>query len=250
MEVASAQQQILTTTHGMEEILGGSRNLPPAPDKKPRPPPPEQALKCPRCDSANTKFCYYNNYSLTQPRYFCKGCRRYWTKGGTLRNVPVGGGCRKTKRSSSSSPSSATSPSNSASSSRRSHDPQSIISAATMQLPPMPSFSYDPFLLGNPNPNPNPNPGSFHGGFLDIMRSGIYENKLPFYFGYGGDGAEADRRTTTNTTSDLDSGAAIINGDGSFPMDQLAERDYWNGMGSSSSSSPPPPWQIINSSLI
>eukprot|EP01018_Ginkgo_biloba_P009874 Gb_28499 [translate_table: standard] len=58
----------------------------------------EQAQKCPRCESTNTKFCYYNNYSLTQPRYFCKSCRRYWTKGGTLRNVPVGGGCRKNKR--------------------------------------------------------------------------------------------------------------------------------------------------------
>ncbi|XP_031481743.1 dof zinc finger protein DOF1.1-like [Nymphaea colorata] len=55
----------------------------------------EQPQKCPRCDSLNTKFCYYNNYSLSQPRYFCKTCRRYWTKGGTLRNVPVGGGCRK-----------------------------------------------------------------------------------------------------------------------------------------------------------
>lgn len=59
-----------------------------------------QALKCPRCDSLNTKFCYYNNYNLSQPRHFCKSCRRYWTKGGVLRNVPVGGGCRKTKRSS------------------------------------------------------------------------------------------------------------------------------------------------------
>ncbi|CAL5401768.1 unnamed protein product [Camellia sinensis] len=58
----------------------------------------DQALKCPRCDSTHTKFCYYNNYSLTQPRYFCKTCRRYWTKGGTLRNVPVGGGCRKNKK--------------------------------------------------------------------------------------------------------------------------------------------------------
>ncbi|KAK4779491.1 hypothetical protein SAY87_015597 [Trapa incisa] len=69
--------------------------------KKPRPQ-HEQSLECPRCKSTNTKFCYYNNYSLLQPRYFCKSCRRYWTKGGTLRNVPVGGGCRKTKRSSSS----------------------------------------------------------------------------------------------------------------------------------------------------
>lgn len=59
----------------------------------------DQALKCPRCDSPNTKFCYYNNYNLTQPRHFCKTCRRYWTKGGALRNVPIGGGCRKNKRS-------------------------------------------------------------------------------------------------------------------------------------------------------
>lgn len=59
-------------------------------------------LKCPRCDSTNTKFCYYNNYSLSQPRYFCKACRRYWTHGGSLRNIPIGGGCRKNKRSSSS----------------------------------------------------------------------------------------------------------------------------------------------------
>ncbi|KZV21909.1 hypothetical protein F511_05599 [Dorcoceras hygrometricum] len=61
----------------------------------------EQALNCPRCHSTNTKFCYYNNYSLTQPRYFCKSCRRYWTEGGTLRNVPVGGGSRKNKKSNS-----------------------------------------------------------------------------------------------------------------------------------------------------
>uniref|UniRef100_A0A0D9VJE8 Dof zinc finger protein n=1 Tax=Leersia perrieri TaxID=77586 RepID=A0A0D9VJE8_9ORYZ len=62
----------------------------------------EKALNCPRCNSTNTKFCYYNNYSLQQPRYFCKTCRRYWTEGGSLRNVPVGGGSRKNKRSSSS----------------------------------------------------------------------------------------------------------------------------------------------------
>ncbi|RDX63011.1 Dof zinc finger protein DOF3.6, partial [Mucuna pruriens] len=67
----------------------------------------EGALKCPRCESTNTKFCYFNNYSLSQPRHFCKTCRRYWTRGGALRNVPVGGGCRrnkKNKRSRSKSP--------------------------------------------------------------------------------------------------------------------------------------------------
>ncbi|XP_041000521.1 dof zinc finger protein DOF3.6-like [Juglans microcarpa x Juglans regia] len=62
-------------------------------------PQPEAALKCPRCESTNTKFCYFNNYSLSQPRHFCKTCRRYWTRGGALRSVPVGGGCRRNKRS-------------------------------------------------------------------------------------------------------------------------------------------------------
>ncbi|PSS18049.1 Dof zinc finger protein like [Actinidia chinensis var. chinensis] len=63
--------------------------------------PEHEHLKCPRCDSTNTKFCYYNNYNLSQPRHYCKNCRRYWTKGGALRNIPVGGGSRKnTKRSS------------------------------------------------------------------------------------------------------------------------------------------------------
>ncbi|TVU44378.1 hypothetical protein EJB05_03815 [Eragrostis curvula] len=65
-------------------------------------PQPEPGLKCPRCESTNTKFCYFNNYSLSQPRHFCKTCRRYWTRGGALRNVPVGGGCRRNKRSKSS----------------------------------------------------------------------------------------------------------------------------------------------------
>ncbi|GFZ11002.1 DNA binding with one finger 2.4 [Actinidia rufa] len=62
-------------------------------------PMPEAALKCPRCESTNTKFCYFNNYSLAQPRHFCKTCRRYWTRGGALRSVPVGGGCRRNKKS-------------------------------------------------------------------------------------------------------------------------------------------------------
>nr|XP_043614717.1 dof zinc finger protein DOF1.6-like [Erigeron canadensis] len=57
--------------------------------------PEHEHLNCPRCDSSNTKFCYYNNYNLLQPRHYCKNCRRYWTKGGTLRKIPVGGGTRK-----------------------------------------------------------------------------------------------------------------------------------------------------------
>ncbi len=45
------------------------------------------------------QFCYYNNYNIKQPRYFCKACQRYWTAGGILRNVPIGAGRRKSKSS-------------------------------------------------------------------------------------------------------------------------------------------------------
>lgn len=58
---------------------------------------PDKILPCPRCNSMDTKFCYYNNYNVNQPRYFCKNCQRYWTSGGTMRNVPVGAGRRKSK---------------------------------------------------------------------------------------------------------------------------------------------------------
>ncbi|XP_078446624.1 cyclic dof factor 1-like [Wolffia australiana] len=58
---------------------------------------PDKILPCPRCHSSNTKFCYYNNYNVNQPRHFCKNCQRYWTAGGTMRNVPVGAGRRKNK---------------------------------------------------------------------------------------------------------------------------------------------------------
>lgn len=57
----------------------------------------DKLLRCPRCDSSGTKFCYYNNYNVNQPRHFCKDCQRYWTVGGTMRNVPVGAGRRKNK---------------------------------------------------------------------------------------------------------------------------------------------------------
>ncbi|MCO5563286.1 hypothetical protein L7F22_016925 [Adiantum nelumboides] len=58
---------------------------------------PEKLVPCPRCHSLNTKFCYFNNYNLKQPRHFCRECQRYWTAGGSLRNVPIGAGRRKHK---------------------------------------------------------------------------------------------------------------------------------------------------------
>ncbi|XP_047943329.1 cyclic dof factor 1-like [Salvia hispanica] len=62
---------------------------------------PDKILPCPRCNSMDTKFCYYNNYNVKQPRHFCKSCQRYWTAGGTMRNVAVGAGRRKNKNSAS-----------------------------------------------------------------------------------------------------------------------------------------------------
>ncbi|KAK9082468.1 hypothetical protein Syun_031392 [Stephania yunnanensis] len=107
MNTAHQWPQEIGLVKPMEEMISNNtscstRSIGTTGERKLRPQ-KEHALNCPRCNSANTKFCYYNNYSLTQPRYFCKTCRRYWTEGGSLRNVPVGGGSRKNKRSSSSS---------------------------------------------------------------------------------------------------------------------------------------------------
>ncbi|XP_051207838.1 dof zinc finger protein 5-like [Lolium perenne] len=57
----------------------------------------EARLPCPRCRSEDTKFCYFNNYNVNQPRHFCRACHRYWTAGGAIRNVPVGSGRRKNR---------------------------------------------------------------------------------------------------------------------------------------------------------
>jgi len=183
-------------------------------EKKPRPH-PEQAQKCPRCDSTSTKFCYYNNYSLSQPRYFCKSCRRYWTKGGTLRNVPVGGGCRK-KRSSPSS-----------SSFKRDHDQTFTPNLNPLTTFPQLSYCSNDFTLalarlqkqssgqlgyndheisalGNPIgssfcdilSNSGMNPSSANPSFLDAIRTGFLEtqNHLQnLYYMYGnGDMGEVD----------------------------------------------------------
>lgn len=58
---------------------------------------PDKIVQCPRCNSFDTKFCYFNNYNVNQPRHFCRNCHRYWTAGGTMRSVPVGSGRRKNK---------------------------------------------------------------------------------------------------------------------------------------------------------
>nr|KYP41390.1 Dof zinc finger protein DOF5.7 [Cajanus cajan] len=117
-----------------------SDDMPPTPQAQEASQGPRNTvIKCPRCDSSNTKFCYYNNYSLSQPRHFCKTCRRYWTNGGALRNVPIGGGCRKNKK-----------PKPTTSSSQFS----SFGDASGFQLDPPPAAAANP-LMGLAPPSPN-----------------------------------------------------------------------------------------------
>ncbi|PIN10707.1 hypothetical protein CDL12_16706 [Handroanthus impetiginosus] len=217
MESSTAQShhQEIMGSQTLESMLICTK---PQQEKKPRP--SEQSLKCPRCESTNTKFCYYNNYSLSQPRYFCKSCRRYWTKGGTLRNVPVGGGCRKNKRSSSSSSS------NSSSSSKRSHDQQIITS-------PIPAFS-DFSISGHPN---MPLIGdALRGGFLDQNPFGFHEmwygtrDGVSFGMENGGMGMSGSQEMWNNVGQSR--------GLGGFPWLSVSGADgnvaepSWNGIGS------------------
>ncbi|XP_057768449.1 dof zinc finger protein DOF3.4-like [Salvia miltiorrhiza] len=102
-------------------------------------PPPQEPehLPCPRCDSTNTKFCYYNNYNFSQPRHFCKACRRYWTHGGTLRDIPVGGGSRKNAKRSRTSHIPAPVPANAVFSAAYHRDFRHLPAAASQLLVPL-----------------------------------------------------------------------------------------------------------------
>ncbi|MED6185105.1 hypothetical protein PIB30_053793 [Stylosanthes scabra] len=193
-------------------------------------PPHDQALKCPRCDSTHTKFCYYNNYSLSQPRYFCKTCRRYWTKGGTLRNIPVGGGCRKNKKLSSSSNSKknqhqSNNNNNNNNNDPNNHQPHSSSSSSALLLPSAFSdlqFSHlSNIILGGAC---NPNNGSstfmeskYNVGMLEnnvIRPIDFMESKLEGIIG-GGSGIHGSRSFdffgNNNNGSDDGSGSNNIN---------------------------------------
>ncbi|KAJ4967290.1 hypothetical protein NE237_019139 [Protea cynaroides] len=129
------------------------------------PPADHESLRCPRCDSTNTKFCYYNNYNLSQPRHFCKSCRRYWTQGGTLRNIPVGGGTRKNPKRSRTSSTSSSSSSTSSSTSREpiSATPISVSLSASAEQTDL----FFP-ICGDPNLEPNV---SGTGTFTSLLNS-------------------------------------------------------------------------------
>ncbi|KAJ8774221.1 hypothetical protein K2173_009652 [Erythroxylum novogranatense] len=134
--------------------------------------PEQEQLKCPRCDSTNTKFCYYNNYNLSQPRHFCKACRRYWTKGGTLRNIPVGGGSRKNNKRSTNQKRTNPDP-----------DPEPGRVSRRVQEPLSPSSTAaatgeSQQLLGNANSDPGLGQGQVEGPPLIYGLEGDHDRKV------------------------------------------------------------------------
>jgi hypothetical protein len=58
------QQQLALALQQEAELEARSR------PKAPRP--TGQMPCCPRCNSPDTKFCYYNNHNVKQPRYYCR----------------------------------------------------------------------------------------------------------------------------------------------------------------------------------
>ncbi|XP_037413852.1 dof zinc finger protein 5-like [Triticum dicoccoides] len=109
---------------------GQSASAPPPP-----PPPPSttqqaavggEPLPCPRCGSRETKFCYFNNYNVRQPRHLCRACRRYWTAGGALRRVATATPGRRRPRPSARSAAAAASATASASASEEGAAAESV----------------------------------------------------------------------------------------------------------------------------
>lgn len=193
-QVKSARMQDM---HGIGEGSaggGGSGRFIGVGDRRLRPL-NHQSVKCPRCDSLNTKFCYYNNYNLSQPRHFCKSCRRYWTKGGVLRNVPVGGGCRKTKRSRPKSNASSADIDAQSTAQSSSSESSSLTTAAAATAPTsaeegsapiyttsdsavMYNFADASFSNVTPRPNPNPDQQPSSGGQIFSTEIGSFTGMM------------------------------------------------------------------------
>ncbi|CAN0922167.1 Dof zinc finger protein DOF5.8 [Linum grandiflorum] len=218
-------------------------------------------LPCPRCESTDTKFCYYNNYNLSQPRHFCKSCRRYWTQGGSLRKVPVGGGTRKSSSSSAkrhrSSP--AATVNSSASTTTRTTSPSnsspcmsSDYSVPAIQLSgPAPVVNSDPVLPGFKSVE---KPGELNlkekpavtdsgsGGFVSLLNNqGGGVGSLVGFDGSGCGGSGGGRGmwpyypTTTDYLSGCggegEGGGAVMDGGGGATWEQIDDVEGRGGGG-------------------
>ncbi|KAE9613542.1 hypothetical protein Lal_00016086 [Lupinus albus] len=154
--------------------IGGNRNQQPQSQHPPQP--QQQHQQCPRCESLNTKFCYYNNYSLLQPRFFCKACKRYWTQGGILRNIPIGGASHKRKRPKGSSSSSSTTMNSSSGQLQSQPQPQTQPQPGTQEVVQQLQNQPNMTTLMRPTPprvvqstNPYYQGGNVGGGYLSSL---------------------------------------------------------------------------------
>ncbi|KAL6562121.1 hypothetical protein OROGR_003128 [Orobanche gracilis] len=228
---------------------------PPAPAPAPAPAPPSQGmaektknltgrhnhhpLQCPRCNSSNTKFCYYNNYSLSQPRHFCKACKRYWTRGGTLRNVPIGGGCRKNKRMNRPLPGPSVGGGDGVSS--------AATATATATATAKPNIDMSPASNHTNNSNP-----SFYT--LNHHHHHHNNNQLELSFPFSGFGSTRARdNSNNNTEAGYDFQPPIINGLGLGFSSGIMANDHLSSTGNSSiffrSSSSSTMASLLNSSF-
>ncbi|GFY86520.1 DNA binding with one finger 2.4 [Actinidia rufa] len=223
----------------LSNILEASSSLSPSPSPSPSSSSSAQEnLRCPRCDSSNTKFCYYNNYNLTQPRHFCKTCRRYWTKGGALRNVPIGGGCRKNKTGSAAltpPPSSLGGKTNSSGKFNKAFhcsEEESFLSSGTRGL----GLGLDPFYQISPMWRGNLQQGQQQNGFLlgEAQNTGVQDHyqrlrssSAAGYCNNPHDHSLPPVLLSNNIVASSSSSSTILE---SEPVAAAGELGYWNPM--------------------
>ncbi|KAL0407386.1 UNVERIFIED_CONTAM: Dof zinc finger protein DOF1.4 [Sesamum latifolium] len=117
-------------------------------------PPQKQILLADDQKSSSFPASSPTNNKFIPATPLCKACKRYWTRGGTLRNVPVGGGCRKNKRVKQRQPPSSIgsdgiSSSSSAAASAATIKPSSV--QADIDLSTAPNLINDPLLYSLPS---------------------------------------------------------------------------------------------------
>ncbi|TVU23714.1 hypothetical protein EJB05_26093, partial [Eragrostis curvula] len=174
-------------------------------------------------------------------RYLCKTCHRYWTQGGTLRNVPVGGARHKNECSSTSSSSS---PSSSNTITRAINNNMLTLSALMSFPNVLPTFMSTGFEFSLPVAPPlslsssvAPAPSLLIGdstmttpSFLDLLGGGVLDHEgtgchrmkisIPPSFGFG---------VMQHGVMGNHHGMAPIGGDSATATTQLRGQHEWAG---------------------
>nr|QYF06665.1 Dof [Betula platyphylla] len=133
-------------------------------------PPHDQALKCPRCESTHTKFCYNNNYNLSQPRYFARPVEGIGPKEAPLGTFLSAVDARKNKKFSVKKSNDQPMTHQNHPGSSSSHNPTDLqLSFPEAQLSHLTNILGTHGTLGNPN-------------YMDARYHGMMENPRPIDF--------------------------------------------------------------------